>query len=99
MRNPAFIEWQIINNFKILKKVESIRYTNVTSARWKVECLLCNNHSIKTTSSVKKDKSCWCVQYCNKTKPIGSWRKTPKWTNTNINVLISIYRKNAKKDE
>ena len=97
MRNPAFIEWQIINNFKILKKIESVRYTNVTSARWEVECLLCKNNTKITTSAVKKNNSCWCTRYLNKRKPLWSWRKTPEGTNVDVNILISIYKKNAKK--
>ena len=97
MRKPAFETGQSTGAFIVIKKLPSKQYTKVKAGMWEVECINCKSRKELTTSQVKSYSSCGCKQYENKTKPKGSGKKTPNGTNVFVNMLISIYKSNAKK--
>lgn len=97
MRKPAFEIGENTGAFTILSRLSSKQYTNVKAGMWEVMCNECGNKKEITTSQVKKYGSCGCKQYKDKIKPKGSGKKTPKGTSVFVNMLISIYKSNAKK--
>lgn len=97
MRKPAFKIGDSIGAFTILKRLTSKQFTNVKAGMWEVMCNKCGNIKQITTSQVKSYSSCGCMQYKDKVKPTGSGKRTKKGTNVFVNMLISIYKSNAKK--
>lgn len=97
MRKPAFEIGDTVGAFKVLNRLPSKQFTNVKAGMWEVLCNKCGNKKQITTSQVKAYSSCGCEQYKDKVKSKGSGKQTPKGTSVFINMLISIYKSNAKK--
>ena len=97
MRKPAFKTGDIVGAFTILNRLPSKQFTNVKAGMWEVLCNECGSKKQITTSQVKAYGSCGCKQYKDKIKPKNSGKQTPKGTSVFVNMLISIYKSNAKK--
>jgi len=97
MRKPAFKIGENTGAFTILNRLPSKQYSNVRAGMWEVKCNECGGKKEITTSQVKQYNSCGCKQYKDKVKPKGSGKQSPKGTSVFVNMLISIYKSNAKK--